>query len=144
MRNKLLLVAVDGSATAVRAAQYAIKRAKETGSVSIHLVTAHEEPRVYGEIAVYVTREKMADLQRQAAEGALEEAEKLIRQAGVPCTREILVGPVASVIARRADELGCDSIVIGTHGMTAIGNLLMGSVATKIVHFAHVPVTLVK
>jgi nucleotide-binding universal stress UspA family protein len=143
MRNKLL-VAVDGSATAVRATQYAIKLAKENGSISIHLVTAHEEPRVYGEIAVYVTPEKMAELQRQAAEGVLEEAEELIRQAAVPYTREILVGPVASVIARRADELGCDSIVIGTRGMTAIGNLLMGSVATKIVHFAHVPVTLVQ
>jgi len=112
--------------------------------VSVHLVNAHEEPRVYGEIAVYVTPEKMAELQRQAAEGALEEAERLIRQAAVPYAHEILVGPVAAVIAKRADELGCDSIVIGTRGMTAIGNLLMGSVATRIVHFAHVPVTLVK
>jgi nucleotide-binding universal stress UspA family protein len=143
MRIKLL-VAVDGSANALRAVRYAIELAKENGSVSVHLVNAHEEPRVYGEIAVYVTPEKMAELQRQAAEGALEEAERLIRQAAVPYTREILVGPVAAVIAKRADELGCDTIVIGTRGMTAIGNLLMGSVATRIVHFAHVPVTLVK
>jgi nucleotide-binding universal stress UspA family protein len=143
MRKKLL-VAVDGSANALRAVQYAIELAKESGSASLHLVTAHEEPRVYGEIAVYVTIEKMAELQRQAAEGALEEAERLIRQAAVPYTREILVGPVAAVIAKRADELGCDSIVMGTRGMTALGNLLMGSVATRIVHFAQVPVTLVK
>ena len=143
MRDKLL-VAVDGSANALRAVQYAIKLARENGPVSVHLVTAHEEPLVYGEIAVYVTLDKMAELQREAAEGALEEAEKLFRQAAVPYTRDVLVGPVAAVIAKRADELGCDSIVIGTRGMTAIGNLLMGSVATRVVHFSHVPVTLVK
>jgi nucleotide-binding universal stress UspA family protein len=142
--RKQLLVAVDGSANALRAVHYAIKLAKENGTLSLHLVTAHEEPLLYGEIAVYVTPEKMADLQRQAAEGALTEAEQRIQQAAVPYTREILVGPVAAVIAKRADELGCESIVIGTRGMTAIGNLLMGSVATKIVHFAHVPVTIVK
>ena len=142
--RKRLLVAVDGSANALRAVHYAIKLAKESGTLSLHLVTAHEEPLIYGEIAVYVTPEKMADLQRQAAEGALKEAEQLIQQAAVPYTREILVGPVAAVIAKRADELGCESIVIGTRGMTAIGNLLMGAVATKIVHLANVPVTIVK
>jgi nucleotide-binding universal stress UspA family protein len=111
---------------------------------AIHLVTAHEEPRVYGEILVYVTPEKMAELQCRAAEEALQEAEMLIRTAAVPYTREILVGPIAAVIAQRADDLGCESIVIGTRGMTALGNLLMGSVATKVIHFANVPVTLVK
>jgi nucleotide-binding universal stress UspA family protein len=33
---------------------------------------------------------------------------------------------------------------MGTRGMTAIGGLVMGSIATKVVHAAHVPVTLVK
>jgi nucleotide-binding universal stress UspA family protein len=35
-------------------------------------------------------------------------------------------------------------IAMGTRGMGTIGNLLMGSVATKVVHLASVPVTLVK
>jgi nucleotide-binding universal stress UspA family protein len=142
--TKRLLVAVDGSANSLRAVQYAIELAREAKSLSIHLVTAHEEPRLYGEIAVYVTAEKMAELQRRAAERAMEDAEELIKHAPVTYTREILVGPVAAVIAQRADELGCDGVVIGTHGMSAICNLLMGSVSTKIVHFANVPVTLVK
>jgi nucleotide-binding universal stress UspA family protein len=62
----------------------------------------------------------------------------------VPYEKEILIGNIAEVIARRADELGCDGIVMGTRGMTAIGGLVMGSVATKVVHAANVPVTLVK
>jgi nucleotide-binding universal stress UspA family protein len=109
--SKGLLVAVDGSENALRAVQYAIKLANECGR-RIHLVTAYEAPRLYGEIAVYVSRDRMAELQRQSAEIALEGAEQRLREAAVPYTREILSGPVAAVIAGRADELGCDSIVI--------------------------------
>jgi nucleotide-binding universal stress UspA family protein len=56
----------------------------------------------------------------------------------------VLVGHIGQTIARRADELGCDGIVMGTSGRGALGNLLLGSVATKVIHHAKVPVTLVK
>jgi nucleotide-binding universal stress UspA family protein len=53
-------------------------------------------------------------------------------------------GEPAATIARRAAELGCESITMGTHGLGAFGILLMGSVAQRVVHHATVPVTLVK
>jgi nucleotide-binding universal stress UspA family protein len=34
--------------------------------------------------------------------------------------------------------------VMGTRGMSAIGNLVAGSVATKVIHLTKLPVTLVK
>ena len=107
-------------------------------------MTVHEEPVIYGEIAVYVSVERMRQLQRQHSEAVIAPAEELLRKAGVPYTSEILVGRIAETIARHAGELGCDSIVMGTHGQTAILNLVMGSVATKVIHFATMPVTLVK
>lgn len=139
-----LLVAFDGSDNALRALHYAIKLARENGPVVIHVVTAHEDPVVYGEIAVYLTHEKMAELQAQHSQAVLDVARKVLAEAAVAHTAEVLVGHVPQVIAQRADQLGCDNIVMGTHGMTAIGNLVMGSVANRVVHFANVPVTLVK
>lgn len=139
-----LLVPFDGSENAQRALRYAIMLAQKFGPVSIHVVSAHEEPDIYGEIAVYVTREKMAELQRAASEALLERADQILKDSGVAYTREILTGNIAQVIARHADELGCDGIVMGSRGMAALGNLMMGSVATKVVHFAQVPVTIVK
>jgi nucleotide-binding universal stress UspA family protein len=139
-----LLVPVDGSENSMRALRHAISLAKASGSTSIHVVTAHEEPIVFGEVAVYVTREKIEELQRKQAEGPLSMAVQALEAAGVPHTREILVGPIPQTIAKRADELGCDGIVMGTRGMTALGGLVLGSVATKVIHAAHVPVTLVK
>jgi nucleotide-binding universal stress UspA family protein len=37
-----------------------------------------------------------------------------------------------------------DQIVMGTHGRGSVGRLLMGSVATKVIQLADVPVLLVK
>jgi len=139
-----LLVPFDGSDNELRALRYAIALVRETGAASIHVVTAHEESLVYGEIAVYVTHEKMAELQRQHSEAVLGAAEQLLKEAAAPYTKEILVGNIAEVIARRADELHCDGIAMGTRGMTAVGNLVLGSVATKVIHFANAPLTLVK
>ena len=48
------------------------------------------------------------------------------------------------MITRKAEELNCDAIIMGTRGMGALGNLVMGSIATKVVHLTRLPVTLVK
>jgi nucleotide-binding universal stress UspA family protein len=34
-------------------------------------------------------------------------------------------------------------IFMGTRGMTALSNMVMGSVATKVLHLAHIPVVLI-
>ena len=139
-----LLVPFDGSDHAVRALRHAVTMVQERGSGSIHVVNAHEEPRIYGEIAVYVSPQKMAELQKAESEMVLAGADPVLEDAGVPYTKEVLIGPLGHVIAEHADAIGCDGIVIGTRGMGAIGNLVLGSVATKVLHAANVPVTLVK
>jgi nucleotide-binding universal stress UspA family protein len=73
--------------------------------------------------------------------GAIEER---LRAATVPHTVEMREGEPAETIARRAEELGCDAIVMGSRGMGRIAGLVMGSVATKVVHLTSLPVTLVK
>jgi nucleotide-binding universal stress UspA family protein len=139
-----LLVPVDGSENALRAVRYAITMAKLMERASIHLVHAHDEPRIYGEIAVYVPPEKMAALQREHSEAILAAAEGPLKESGVAYTKDVAVGPVANAIVECAERLGCDAIVMGTRGHSTIGNLLLGSVATKVVHLTRLPVTLVK
>ena len=99
---------------------------------------------IYGEIEIYVSRERLDEMQRQHGEGLLARAMKIAKAAYVPCTAEILTGDTAQQIVSHAEALECDGIVMGTRGMSAIANLLMGSVATKVVHLAKIPVTLVK
>jgi nucleotide-binding universal stress UspA family protein len=139
-----ILVPVDGSENALRALSYALKLAKENKAIALHLITVHQEPVIYGEIQVYVSREKMEELQRNHSMDILQPAVDAAKAAGVSYTSEILVGDTASMVVKRADELNGDGIVMGTRGMSAVGNLVMGSVATKVVHLTKLPVTLIK
>ena len=43
-----------------------------------------------------------------------------------------------------ASELACDLIIMGTHGRSPVAGLVMGSVATRVLHVAPCPVLLVK
>jgi hypothetical protein len=65
-------------------------------------------------------------------------------ESGIPYTASIEIGEIAQTITDYAKQQHYDMIVMGTRGMGTIGSLLMGSEATKVVHLASVPVTLVK
>ena len=43
-----------------------------------------------------------------------------------------------------ANDLACDLIVMGTHGRSGFAGLVMGSVASRVLHLADCPVLLVK
>ena len=52
-------------------------------------------------------------------------------------------GDPAKEIAEAAAREGCDLIAMSTHGRTGVKRWLMGSVADKIIHHAHIPVMLI-
>lgn len=58
--------------------------------------------------------------------------------------RFLLEGDPAEEIIRFAKETMCDLIVMGTHGRTGLGRLLMGSVAETVMRRAPCPVLTVK
>jgi nucleotide-binding universal stress UspA family protein len=91
-----------------------------------------------------VPREKMEALQRAHSEAMLDRAEPELKGSGVRYTREVLIGPIGQTIAAHAERIGCDAIVMGRHGESAIGDLLMGSVAMKVLHASRLPVMLVR
>lgn len=139
-----ILVPIDSSDNAHRALQHAIRLAKENGPLELVIVYAHEPPIVYGEIAIYMPEERAKALQRQHSEDILKPAIEAATAAGVPFTSEVMIGDIAKSIVACAEKHECDGIVMGTRGMGAIGNLVMGSIATKVIHLTQLPVTLVK
>ena len=62
----------------------------------------------------------------------------------VPLDHMLVEGAAVHEILRVAEETKCDMIVIGTHGRTGLGRLLMGSVAEQVVRRAPCPVITVK
>lgn len=122
-----LLVLFDGSQGALRALRHAVSVAMYVGDIAIHVVTTPERPAVPP--AGLASGEERPVL-------PLACAEQLIREAGVHYTREVITGDAAESIARLADEIRCDGIVIANQGA--------GTMAARVVDLARVPVTLVR
>jgi len=139
---KRILVPVDGSASALRALRYAIGRARET-QVEVHVLHV-EPPPHYQEARLYAMREDIARIHEEARQRLLQDAVEELQRDKVPHVVHLGDGEVANAIAHFADAQRMDEIVMGTRGMTAFGQMLVGSVASRVVHFVKVPVTLVK
>ena len=61
--------------------------------------------------------------------------------AGVPVeTLQVAAGDAWQAIVDTAKERGCDLIVMASHGRRGVSAFLMGSVTTKVLGHANVPV----
>lgn len=139
-----LLIAVDGSDHACRAIEAAAKLAKEGVGVEATLVHVREGPAYYGELPPF-DYESIESSLRQRQSALLEAALAQARNSGLQTVAtQATQGQAAQEIVRLAADRGADCIVMGTRGMNALGGLLLGSVAQRVVHLAAVPVMLVK
>lgn len=139
-----ILLATDGSEHSKRAIEQAIKlSAAMTTPAQVHVLNVQEAPVVYGAAEVYLPYERAEALVKEAGLKIAEEAAEALRNAGLAPQPEVAIGDVAPTIVRRAQELGCDMILMGTRGMGAVGNLVLGSCATKVIHLSSIPVLLV-
>jgi nucleotide-binding universal stress UspA family protein len=139
-----ILVAVDGSDNALRALDFAAQQAGHEPAAELHVLTVEPPAATYSAWEIYVTAESLRRIATERAKGVLDGAAARLASLGCRFELEQLTGDPAETIAHRASELDCESIVMGTHGFSALGILIMGSVAQKVLHHATVPVTLVK
>jgi nucleotide-binding universal stress UspA family protein len=139
-----ILLAVDGSATASRAAHQLVRSAawyKEPPEV--HLTTAHLEVPMLGRVSSALGHHAVEQYYREESEQALAEARGTIRAAGLKCVEHTEIGEPAERIVRIAKTTGCDLIYMGTRGLSTVKALVLGSTAQKVVHLADIPVVLV-
>ena len=139
-----ILVAIDGSDTALRALDFAVQQARGTPATALHVLNVQPTLSNYTAAEIYVTPERIHEVAAERARAILAAAAERLKSAGCPFELEQLEGDAAETIARRAAELGCESITMGTHGLGSFGILFLGSIAQKVVHYTTVPVTLVK
>jgi nucleotide-binding universal stress UspA family protein len=140
---KRILVPVDGSPTALRGLDEAIRLARQSGG-TLHLVHALDQLVFYG-LDAY-----QADVYGALREGGkrlMEQMQARVRDAGVECTTyvsEVLPGRVSDVVVEQAKASGADLVVLGTHGRRGVGRMLIGSDAEQILRVAPTPVLLVR
>jgi nucleotide-binding universal stress UspA family protein len=141
---RTILVAIDGSEAALRALEFAARQVAAVRDTRLHVLYVRLPLRVYGEIEVYAGEERMRGMAVEEAEAVLEAARRHLAGNVPGVDFEQLEGDPAETIVRRATEIGCESIVMGTHGRGRLASAVIGSVAQRVVHLSSVPVTLTR
>lgn len=139
-----ILLPVDGSECALRAVDHLIAHSVWFRDVpELHLLHVHA-PIPIGRVQAHVGKETLHAYYLEESQELLVAAQKKLDAAELFHTTHIHVGQPAEVIAKIAGELGCDLIIMGTHGRSGVAGLVMGSVANRVLHLASCPVLLVK
>lgn len=138
-----LLVPVDGSAAAQRAVTHALWLVQGRPEAAIVLLNAQNR-EVLGLSDIDAENENEREIASRRSARALRNAIRACKAAGVRFEARAEFGPISETIDRIAREVHADQIVMGTRGLGRLRGLLLGSVATGVIHLAHVPVTLVK
>jgi nucleotide-binding universal stress UspA family protein len=139
-----ILIAVDGSEHANQAIDAVAKMARSSLELEAILLCVSPEPVFYGDYTA-ITIQMIEEDQKRHQDAILATATERARAQGLKVgDPERAYGVIANEIVRVANARQVDQIAMGTRGMGAMGNMLLGSVAQRVVHQSPVPVLLVK
>ncbi len=86
----------------------------------------------------------LANQLMELSKPSFEKQKKMLEEQGFKTTGKMVLGFPHIEINRIAEESDCSMIVIGSHGQTMAGEILLGSVASAIIHSATKPVLLLR
>lgn len=127
------LIAVDGSAHALRAVAEFIKLAEQLKSCRVHIVNVQH----------WLSKEAAETGLMERGWPAVEAAVELVAAKGLPWQLHLTMGVPAESIVALAHQLGCSHIVVGNRGQGATESLLTGSITRKVIELAPMSVLVV-
>ena len=152
-----IMLPIDGSATSMKAARIGISLSKKFRSDLIGLMVIDLMSLPYGYFLTQPgtrSHDNILEEKRTEAKKWLDKIEKSMLEAvGEPQASkakfrsEIIEDPfsrVESAIINYAESEGVDLIVMGTRGRSSFKRILLGSVASGVLSYAHCPVMTVR
>ena len=135
-----ILVAADGSEHSKRAAYEAVKMAKANPDSFITLLYVIDYEKARNEILHSQSSDEVHFERRKH----LVPLEEIFRTAGVPFETKTLHGTPGPTIVAHANETGYDVVFIGSRGLNALQEFVLGSVSHKVAKRVQSPVIIVK
>ena len=140
---RCILVPLDFSDQAPVVLDWAAHLAREHGS-RVVLMHAYHLPVEFQQLeGAYLPPDFWTNVKVEAEQSLSRFAEDLERR-GVEVEKVVREGYPATVIVEEAASQPADLIVIGTHGLSGLKHMLLGSVAERVVQKAPCPVLTVK
>jgi nucleotide-binding universal stress UspA family protein len=134
---KKILVGFDGSEGSDMALNKAMALVDEYGELILLAVVPNPSEKTFLDIEMYKNLKKKA-------ESLISNAISDIGSHEFTITGMVEEGDAAATIIDIANKLDVDLIVLGSRGTSEIGRYLLGSVANKVVQYAHKPVMVVR
>jgi nucleotide-binding universal stress UspA family protein len=135
-----ILVATDGSEQAMKAVEKALDLAEKGNDTVFLLAVAYYSKEDLDEMPFNI-QDKLEAEARQALQKAKELFDK--KDIKVDILLETDLVP-ANAIIRKAKELKCDQILMGSTGRTGLARAIIGSTAAKVVSQAPCTVTVIR
>lgn len=138
-----ILVAVDGSDMAARAARHVVALARSLKQPpELHVL--YVDPPLLAGAARALGKEATARYHAESGRFATRRAATAFKRAGLAFQEHLLIGDPAPTILGLDRSIRCDLIVMGSHGRSALQNVLLGSVAGKVLANSRTPLTIVR
>jgi len=134
---KKILLGFDGSEGSEQALNRAIMLLEEYGELIILAVIPSPTDKTF-------VVEEMYQKMKRKAEHMIDDIIKDICQHEFSITGMVEEGDPAAIIIDVSNKLDVDLIVLGSRGRSELGRYLIGSVANKVVQYAHKPVMVVR
>lgn len=158
---KKALVTLDGSPASEAIISAAVRLAAPGAEVSLLTVTTVPSAVIRGvgplvaagaaggsvQLAVrktVETRDQAMSHLREQEGRYLDQAAKPLREAGITVSTHVAFGDAVEEIVSFARRENFDVIIMATHGRTGLADVLFGSVASRVVREAFIPVTLIR
>ena len=138
-----ILVAVDGSPYTKRMVAYLAAHDEWLGAHHEYTVV-HAVPPVPPSAIRVLAKATLKSYYDESAEKVLKPIRSFFDKQGLKAQFVSKVGPAAEMIADLANKGDYDLLMLGSHGHGTLGNLVMGSVATKVLAHCRTPVLLVR
>ncbi|HLR59113.1 MAG TPA: universal stress protein [Pseudogracilibacillus sp.] len=137
---KRILLAVDGSDNSLRAADEAIKIASTNENSVVELLYIVDFDKVKSDVLHSSSQVALEHSRR----GHLLPYEDKLETENIPYEVKILNGYPGPTISKYANEEDVDLVVIGSRGLNALQEMVLGSVSHKVVKKVEAPVLIVK
>ena len=147
-----IVLAIDGSEEASRAAEAAVELCEKTGS-ELHVVHVGEDfyltavtdlDMVAQTWVAQEYAESETNFEQIAREVLDAEVEKVEAAGGTVAQAHLRVGRADAEIVDLAEEIEAGLVVLGSRGLGGVKRALMGSVSYSVVRHAHCPVLVVR
>lgn len=141
-RRLRVLLAMDGSEPAIRAAGRLAAWRGWLGELDVHLAWV-QQPLTYLQTVLPPHDDVIGQWSTTEGEQATQAARDTFSREGIAHHLHLTVGEPAPEIRALAEQAGAELVALGTCGLGAAHHALVGSVALKVAALSPVPVLLV-